>query len=684
MWLAAFQARHGVILVHSSGLKRKVTAQKPLLACLLAVCLCKLTIVLCVCTQSWRLNDVPVYGSVAAVAAAAAQASSPGRGGGGGGEGRPRADGETEHSSHARSSAAEQAGQHEHQREEDEEDEALRLVMGLDEEYPSSLPLDLDDNALRKAASLMGAGAGAGAGSGSSPSRGPIQQQTAPYTPLTVSSSVKADSEEGDESSAPSASRHASSSSLGPVMFPSDDILRQLSAVSFHSILVEIQQFLDTVVASNGHIMPGVLCSSSLSGDGSSEYGQSGGSAVSHSATSDFLQVTQALSNGQTPQIEPSSPGRSLGELDLRTILPDIVNSVSDPPPAARLASNPNPVDGRGVSDGIGEGRLMGLHARHEQMAEADRMLAHLTDAAGTQARNIPHHTIPFHVYECLLIDFMCAGLFGLCWIATKLKKDLLCCFVCCVPDDEDEDDEGENVLHGLSHHHHSDSSRPVKRRKLDDLTASQQSQHTVGTPVQSPEGNGGSHVYNPPTALSSPSGHNLAPNATSLSISHGINIQHPSHNQHPHQLTPNMSASQNHSQSHSGGDESSMFRAGASSEVMAASSYYTHAMMIQMQQQREHQQPQQHYQQQRMQQQHQHQPLMADQPSVESLAVLSVGAGRGREEREVDDSNTASAADAAAMVVNSVDEMLRDIDCSEADSEDTSQPPDHFSIAMI
>jgi hypothetical protein len=285
-------------------------------------------------------------------------------------------------------------------------------------------------------------------------------------------------------------------------------------------------------------------------------------------------------------------------------------------------------------------------------------------------------------VHECLLIDFMCAGLFGLCWIATKLKKDLLCCFVCCVPDDdEDEDDEGEIVLRGLSHHHHSDSSRPVKRRRLDDRTASHQSQHTVGTPVQSPLGNRGSHVYIPPTALSSPSGHNLAPNATSLSISHGINIQHPSHNQ----LTPNTSASQNHSQSHSGGDESSMFRTGASSEVMTASSYYTHAMMIQMQQQREHQQPQQHYQQQqRMQQQHQHQPLMADQPSVESLAVLSVGAGGGREEREVDDGNSASAADAAAMVVNSVDEMLRDIDCSEADTEDTSQPPDHFSIAMI
>jgi hypothetical protein len=158
---------------------------------------------------------------------------------------------------------------------------------------------------------------------------------------------------------------------------------------------VEIQQFLD---ASNGHIMPGVLCSSSLSADGSSEYGQSGGSAVSHSTTSDFLQATQALTNEQTPQIEPSSPGRSLGELDLRTILPDIVNSVSDPPPAARLAPNPDPVDGRGVSDGIREGRLMGLHVRHEQMAEEDRMLAHLSDAAGTQARNIPHRTIPYHV----------------------------------------------------------------------------------------------------------------------------------------------------------------------------------------------------------------------------------------------------------------------------------------------
>lgn len=211
--------------------------------------------------------------------------------------------------------------------------------------------------------------------------------------------------------------------------------------------------------------------------------------------------------------------------------------------------------------------------------------------------------------------------------------------------------------LNTQQHHQHTQtSSRPLKRRRSDDMESTrhihihhpsgqslavplsdQHDMYHIGVSMQPPGGL--------PTTISrvDVSHHNQLASAPSSALSG------PGH----------MMMSSTHS-SHPGLDESDIYlaiRAQNLSSRPMPSAFYSQALI---------------------QQQHLSHHQQFSEPLSEAGLTIS---GESRKSRHDNDN---SGADAAALVVNSVDEMLRDIDCSSTDDVDASQQSGHFDIAMI
>ena len=502
------QARHGVILVHSSGLKRKVGSAcdiiadipKPV-ACILpvisspthrAVILTALSTCQSVCMQSWRLNDVPVYGSssysqiMSSRPGSAASASA-------GGTGASQT-ALSVHSTHPQShslaaqktspaqgpQASDHAPRHhdprdQEQREElgggggeeisgidvppaplptedDDDDATLRLVMGLGDDDDSTdrppsppgtgrhgegeAPPDQHDTNPTGAATSrrMSTGEEGVVTSHEHISSSHTHPLPHPETPLSSSPPV-APPLPKPPSYRPLAipqmeSNHSQQQAQQHVV-PSDDILRQLSAVSFQAILEEIQRFLDSVVTggpSGGaeDLIPGeraneegreahggVALSAGRGGEEEGTAVEQTGMSATHTIPVPPLQDHSAHNdeNGnpilgddssETPHATPVPPSFSLS-----SILPDIISSVACEPPPASVSSGTG-VSGESEGSRSGEGppsvlsadggrgsnRAHGTSGAVEArgglegvMAEGidERLLAQLAAAAGEQ-----------------------------------------------------------------------------------------------------------------------------------------------------------------------------------------------------------------------------------------------------------------------------------------------------------
>lgn len=256
--------------------------------------------------------------------------------------------------------------------EDDVGDEALRLVMTLDEDDPPLPPtiahIDLDDTALRKAASLMD----------STVAR---SNEMSPHHEVPPAPPSSGGNDGGSDTV-----RHASSN---PVMFPSDDILRELSAVSFRTILSEIQQFLDNMAAtSHAQFPPGIMCPTSPA---AVPLESACISQASLPSVSTVLAAEQEIAHQPTRQhseVSRHSSESSLIGIDVSVILPDIINSVSiPPPPPSNSSSTPadsigNDLDGRGSCGGVSTGDVD--VKRIEHIPDSERQYGHLTVGTST------------------------------------------------------------------------------------------------------------------------------------------------------------------------------------------------------------------------------------------------------------------------------------------------------------